>query len=122
MNRIKKWLGIVSPSVEVNELADMERRRIERILKGAGFRDYERPEGLRGTADMPEYRITDFWGGCPVDEGFTFSKEHAAASMAGGFDQAYDVELHVRTDGDWRLLERREQPAATPTRQRPEHP
>lgn len=107
---IKKWLGIDSPSVEVNVLADIERRRIERILKGAGFRDYERPEGLRGTADMPEYRTMDFWDGHPVDEGFTFSREHAMASMAAGFDQAYDVELHVRTDGDWVLLDRREQP------------
>jgi hypothetical protein len=96
--------------VEANVLADIERRRTERILNGGGFREYERPEDLRGTADMPEYRVTDYWDGHPVDEGFTFSKEHAAASMAAGFDQAYDVELHVRTDGDWQLIEKRVQP------------
>lgn len=108
MKDIRQWLGISSPSQAASVMADIERGRVERILAGAGFREYERPEGIRGTADLPEYRITDYWDGHAVDEGFTFSRDHAERSMTAALEQAYDVELHVRTDGDWSLVERRE--------------
>ncbi|MGM9473175.1 hypothetical protein ACS5PJ_14370 [Pseudarthrobacter sp. YS3] len=108
MKRVKEWLGITSPSAAVIAEADAETRRLVRILNGQGFREYERPQGVRGTKDLPEYRVTDYWDGRDVDEGFTFSRATADAMLAGAVDQAYGAELHVRTDGDWQLIERRE--------------
>ena len=119
MKSIRKWLGIESPSALDIAKAEAENRRALRILEGGAFREHERPEGMRGTAGLPEYRVTDIWDGHPVDEGFTFDRVRADAIMAAAIDQAYDAELHVRTDGDWQLIERREQPSDTPTREGP---
>jgi len=105
---LKQSFGIGSPSREVVRNAEAENRwaeeRLQRILQGAEFREYERPIGLRGSAERPEYRIVDIWDGREVDEGFTFSLDHAKESVKSSIDQAYDVELYVREDGDWRLL------------------
>lgn len=77
-----------------------------RISNGDAFRDYERPDGIRGDDGVREYRVSSIWDGRVVDELFTFSRQRADEMVQLEIDQAYDVALYDREAGGWRLIQK----------------
>lgn len=78
------------------------------ITPGEMFREYERPEGLRGSTNCPEYRIRaldcdEYFAS--VDDLFTFDPLRAEYCFQRVLED-YGAGFSIRLDGEWELIKR----------------